>query len=121
MMGRFLHSFARRSEVYGVLTRVALPVVPNNAMSADPTSHGWATLRPVLLDPVRDNIVRDLNGGADIRDLVACRDDGALYLRLDCRSAITGRITYRFSIRSFGAHEETSTRAQVFEMHPFAQ
>src|SRR5207253_6953464 len=81
LMRRFLISFARRSELFGQLAPARLPVVPEGSMRVDADSRDWESLPPAVLDPVRDNVLRDLQGSGDIRALYACRDRTTLYLR----------------------------------------
>ncbi|HLV81301.1 MAG TPA: hypothetical protein VKT32_13530, partial [Chthonomonadaceae bacterium] len=77
----------------------------------------WETQPPVLLDPVRDNVLRDLQGGGDIRDLYACRDSHTLYLRLDTRQPISSRMVYTLRLRAFGPRGETGPRAMILRLH----
>ncbi len=80
MMGRFLNAFARSTELYGDLADTRLPIVPDNAIRVDANDADWQSLPPCLLDPVRDNVLRDLQGSGDIRALYACRDSRYLYV-----------------------------------------
>jgi LmbE family N-acetylglucosaminyl deacetylase len=118
MMARFLHAFARSTETFGELPTDRLVTVADGAMDAHLTTHAWDALPPVMLDPVRDDIVRDLNGGADIRAVYACRDSRNLYVRLDCREALHRRYTYTILLRAFGPQGGTESRALLLHLRP---
>ncbi|HZO91228.1 MAG TPA: PIG-L family deacetylase [Chthonomonadaceae bacterium] len=118
MMRRFLMSFARTTELYGDLPPTHLATVPDGAIRVDANVGEWEKLPPALLDPVRDNVLRDLQGGGDIRALYACRDSRTLYLRLDTRQPIAGRIAYVLYLRPFGPHGETGPAACTVTFHP---
>ena len=118
MMGRFLNAFARSTELYGDLPDVRLATVPDGAIHIDANDADWRALPPCLLDPVRDNVLRDLQGSGDIRALYACRDNHFLYVRLDCRQPVSHRVTYTLHLRAFGADDETSERATVIHLRP---
>ncbi len=111
LMPRFLFSFARRTELLGEIAPTPLATVPDHTMRVDADTRDWEALPPCLLDPVRDNVLRDLQGGGDIRALYACRDSQALYLRLDTRQTLSSRILYQLTLRPFGAQGATPTAA----------
>jgi LmbE family N-acetylglucosaminyl deacetylase len=111
MMASFLHSFARSAEIFGELPPNRLPAVADGLMATDQADRNWDALPPVILDPVRDDIVRDLNGGADIRAVYACRDSRNLHIRLICREALAPRYTYTVLLRAFGPQGQTTPRA----------
>ncbi len=107
LMQRFLISFARRSELLGEIAPTHLATVPDHTIHVDADTRDWEALPPALLDPVRDNVLRDLQGGGDIQALYACRDSQRLYLRLDTRQPLSNRILYQLAVRPFGSHGET--------------
>lgn len=112
LMRRFLVSFARRTELYGDVSPSHLLTVPENTITIDASARDWEKLPPALLDPVRDNVLRDLQGGGDIRALYACRDSQWLYLRLDTRQPVNRRFVYTVRLRAFrdsGATDPTVT------------
>ena len=117
LMGHFLTSFARRNELFGEIAPAPLAVVPDHTIRVDASAADWASLPPVLLDPVRDNMLRDLQGGGDIRAIYACRDSHSLYLRLDTRQPVSSRITYTLRLRPFGFHGETGAAAYTVQLH----
>jgi LmbE family N-acetylglucosaminyl deacetylase len=108
LMRRFLTSFVRRSELFGEIAPSHLPLVPEHSMQVDADAKDWESLPPAVLDPVRDNVLRDLQGSGDIRALYACRDAHFLYLRLDTRQPVSRRLTYTVRLRAFGPDGETA-------------
>lgn len=117
LMGRFLSSFSRRNELFGQIMPPHLSTVPDGTMHTDASPTDWEAQTPVLLDPARDNVLRDLQGGGDIRALYACRDSHTLYLRLDTRQPISSRMVYTLHLRAFGPQGETSQRAYMVRLH----
>ncbi len=115
LMGRFLMSFARRTEIYGDNAINALVSVPDNTMRVDANPKDWARITPVLLDPVRDNLIRDLQGGGDIRALFTSQDNNFLYVRIDTRQPVSSRFSYTVRLRVFSEFEETTQ--DVFTLH----
>ncbi len=116
MMGSFLNGFARRTELYGEITPVTLRTVPDDTMKVDADTREWRKLTPVLIDPVRDDVLRQMQGGGDISTLYACRDSNNLYVRLDCRQPLTRRITYTLHLRAFGVNGASAPEATVIAM-----
>ncbi len=110
LMGHFLMSFARRNEIYGDIQPTKLSLAPSGAITMTGRTDDWGFLSPAILDPVRDNVLRDLQGGGDIRTVTACRDLKTLFLRIDTRQPISSQIDYTVHIRYFGAHGETSAK-----------
>lgn len=111
LMGRFLRSFARSTELFGELPTERLEQVPDGSMRFPADAREWERLTPAELDPVRDNVVRDLQGGGDIRDVYACEDSRWLYVRIETRQPISDRITYTLRVRAFGPNGATAARA----------
>ena len=117
MMSHFLNAFARSTELYGDIGIGRLPRVPDYAIRVDGNTDDWQALPPCLLDPVRDNVLRDLQGSGDIRALYACRDSRYLYLRLDCRQPVTDRMRYTVHLRPFAKGGATTTESIVVSLH----
>jgi LmbE family N-acetylglucosaminyl deacetylase len=111
LMGRFLNSFARSTELLGDMPNVQLPVAAGHAITVDSRSADWSLITPLLVDPLRDNVLRDLQGGGDIVAVYGCRRGGRLCLRLDARRPIGGRIQYGFTLRAIGTAGQTATAA----------
>lgn len=120
MMGRFLRSFERRTELLGRLPALSLPRIPDQSGSGGRRPPGWEATPPILLDPVRDDLLRDLNGPADLRAIYACRDSDDLYVRIDSRQAVSDRYTYRLTLRPFGRRGESGRKAIQLNLHPGA-
>lgn len=108
LMGHFLIAFARRDEIYGEIRPTRLNWVTPGAISMTGRPSEWDALSPAIVDPVRDNVLRDLQGGGDIRTVYACRDRTNLFLRIDARQPISARIDYVVHIRRFGPQGETT-------------
>jgi LmbE family N-acetylglucosaminyl deacetylase len=118
VMPRFLSSFVRKTELYGDLRPAPLVVVPEQSLRVDGLPNDWQALTPALLDPVRDSMLRDLQGSGDIRALTLCRDRQTLYVRLDTRLPINRRLTYTLRLRAFGPGGETSRAEYVLQLRP---
>lgn len=116
IMQRFLLSFARSDELYGEIAPARLPFVRQRPTLERDWLQNWDSLPPVLLDPVRDNVVRDLQGGGDIQALYACRDTNRLFLRLDMRQPVARGIAYTVHLRPFGAEERTPAAAVTLRL-----
>ena len=121
VMPTFLRSFVRNSELYGEIQSQTLAVVGDGTLHVDANPLDWNALPPTLLDPVRDNVLRDLQGGGDVRALTLCRDSHRLYLRLDTRKPVSSRFDYALHLRLFGADGEAGARALTFHLRPGAQ
>ncbi len=114
----FLSAFARRTEFFGTLPEMRLPVLERGAIAPGADLLTWAKLPPVLLDPARDTVLRDMQGGGDIRSLYACREGETLHLRLDTRQPISGRFVYQFRLRAFGPNGETAASSFHIALQP---
>ncbi len=114
----FLTAFARRTEIFGTLPEMQLPRLPVGGPRLASDAQAWEHLPPVLLDPARDTVLRDLQGGGDIRTLYACRDGNTLRLRLDTRQPISRRFVYTIRLRAFGANGETPAADCVLRLGP---
>ena len=111
MMRPFLASFARSSEIFGDVPPAGLAVVPDGIMQGNEDAAVWEELAPVLLSPLSDNILREWQGGGDIRACYACRDSRHLYLRIDTRQDIGTVLRFAVRVRLIGAGGESDARA----------
>lgn len=102
VMKRFLVSFARTSEVFGDMPDERIPLVPSGTIRVDGDTSEWRGLKPVLLDPINDNLIRDFQAGGDVKAVYACRDSSNLYLRVDTCQPVTNRLEFRVRVRYFG-------------------
>jgi hypothetical protein len=55
---------------------------------------------------VNDNLLRDFQGGGDVRAVYACRDSVNLYLRIDTHEPVSDRVEFRLGLRYFGDSEK---------------
>ncbi|HEV2471142.1 MAG TPA: PIG-L family deacetylase [Chthonomonadales bacterium] len=110
MMARFLLSFARSTELFGVIDPETLPAFPYRPATGDQPAVDWNSVKPLLLDPLRDTLLRDLQGGGDIKAAYLCRDSRYLYARLEMRLPVSSRISYTMRIRAFGSDGRSSMR-----------
>jgi LmbE family N-acetylglucosaminyl deacetylase len=114
----FLTAFARRTEIFGTLPEMQLATVPAGGSRLAADAQEWETLPPALLDPARDTVLRDLQGGGDIRTLYACHAGDRLRLRLDTRQPISARFVYTVRLRAFGPNGETALAACALRLGP---
>ncbi len=108
MMGRFLDSFARSTEIFGTLDT---QVVTNVTGSLKPNAPAWNMLSPVLLNPQRDGIMRALNGAANISSVYMARNSTSLVIMVKYRDSISAHYRYFVTVRPFGLHGESSMSA----------
>ncbi|CCW34481.1 uncharacterized LmbE-like protein [Chthonomonas calidirosea] len=103
MMARFLTSFARRTELFGVLPNETLPQLEGRTRLASGGNggHWWQATTPVFLDAVGDNLLRTLEGGADLRAVCACRRGETLCLDLEFCQPVSARYRYVLQLRAF--------------------
>jgi len=102
IMKPFLLSFARENELFGQIDAVQIPRVPEDSLQVDGERLDWRGISPAILDPVNDSLLRDLQGGGDVRAVYACRDTQHLYLRIDTYQPITPRVRFQLRLRYFG-------------------
>ncbi|MCW3097888.1 MAG: hypothetical protein JWL77_3506 [Chthonomonadaceae bacterium] len=114
----FLSAFARRTEIFGTLPEMRLATLPAGGTRLAADAQDWNRLPPVLLDPARDTMLRDLQGGGDIRTLYAYRTGEMLRLRLDTRQPISARFVYTIRLRAFGPSGETPAADCVLRLGP---
>jgi len=104
MSSRFLMSFARRNELFGILGNSneapVLRCVSDGAIHMDGDSKDWAGQAPVDLDPVADTVIRAFQASGDISRLFACRDSRYLYARMDTARALSPQVAYTLTLRS---------------------
>lgn len=114
----FLTAFARSTEIFGTLPEVKLAALPAAQTRLATAAEAWANLPPVLLDPARDTVLRDLQGGGDIRALYACKTGETLRLRLETRQPISNRFVYTIRLRAFGPNGETPAADCALRLGP---
>ncbi|MGO8670644.1 MAG: PIG-L deacetylase family protein [Capsulimonadaceae bacterium] len=120
LTGRFLFSFARRSELFGTLNsglQRPLARVPGGAFGLTASTAAWTGIAPVAIDPVADTIVRALKGSADIARIYLARDNTFLYVRVDTRLPISPDVVYSVYLRPLRTGP-TQPAFDRFSIHP---
>jgi LmbE family N-acetylglucosaminyl deacetylase len=102
VMKRFLVSFARRNELFGELRAAAAPRVPDGAVAPDGSAEEWRGVKAAVMDPVNDTLLRDFQGGGDVKAVYACHDATDLYLRIDTYQPVSDRVEFTLRFRYFG-------------------
>lgn len=118
IMPGFLTSFQRRNELYGTIANRALPVVKERQIRLNGALSDWQGVPPAILDPVRDNGLRDLQGGADIAAVYCARDTDNLYIRITTRCPVSSRYRYSVHLRPFDTHWSTPDTCGEFTVEP---
>jgi LmbE family N-acetylglucosaminyl deacetylase len=93
VMRSFLLSFIRSSEPFAEI------VSPDLKPHREPFSE-WEC---VLRDPIRDNLLREMDGGGDIMAVFASRSPESFHFRIDTRREIADRIGFRILLRFFSS------------------
>lgn len=93
VMRRYLVSFARANDLFGVLPPT--PVVGGH-------------LATVVVDPVEDTLGREAEGGADLRGIELRADRDHLYYRLDLRRPASPFVVYTLHLHALPASPETA-------------
>lgn len=91
LMRRFLLSFARRDELFGMLPPVRLP----------PPGPGRVEWIEVVTDPRGDTVVRDVTPGSDIGAVWAARHGDTLHLSAQLGRRSSGRVEYTFRVHAW--------------------
>jgi LmbE family N-acetylglucosaminyl deacetylase len=102
IMKRFLVSFARRNELFGDLNGATATKVADNSIHIDGDTSEWTNIRPMALDPVNDNLIRDFQAGGDVKAVYACRDSKNLYFRVDTYQNASKQVEFKIRLRYFG-------------------
>ena len=106
---RFMYSFDRKNELFGMMnptTANSIPRVPNGAVLLDRLHSHWPSMPPFIMDPVGDSVPRAFQQGGDVKAVYACQDDDAFYVRAEMRSSLESQIAYNLIVRTvpmFGA------------------
>lgn len=94
----FLMSFARRNEIFGELQTRVLPTVANNQIAVDGFPDDWKNIKPALIDPTGDHLLREISKGSDVRAIYLCQDSHNLYVRIDCERPLSKWVTYTLDL-----------------------
>lgn len=100
----FLTSFGRATELFGSIPARSIRCQPDRRMSVDGRTEDWAGTPPVVIDPIRDYVVADLNKGGDVRSIYLCADELRLYVRLDCVRNLSKHINYTLNFRGLSTN-----------------
>lgn len=105
MMARFLYSFDRRNELFGTLSpKTAFQFHgTDNPVLREVSTQTWQDIKPVVLDPVNDTLIRDFQPNGDLKSVYAATDRKNLYLCVDTAAAITKGTRFHLFIRYFGS------------------
>ena len=95
----FLMSFARQNEIFGELKTRSVPILHSSGIIVDGQTADWKGIRPALIDPTGDHLLRELNKGGDVRAVYVCLDGKSIYIRVDCARPLSKRITYVINLR----------------------
>lgn len=118
MMGRFLRSFARKNEMFGSLPEETLYDLPTTVASPNETPSTWQSIPPVLLNPQRDDMLRALNGGANICAVFACKYGESLHVLLELRSPVSTRFRYQINLRPVRSDGHSSDKDLAWSIYP---
>ncbi len=121
VMPAFMDAFVRTNELYGEIPTRVLPAVADSETRANGTLKSWQKIVPVMMDPARDNVIRDLQGGADILALSAATSGSRLHLLLHTRRPVHAGVTARIHVRCFDAHWRSSDVEYVCLVKPRGQ
>lgn len=115
-MRRYLLSFVRRNELFGLFQPLRLPWVEEGGILVDGESYDWEGIEGFVLDPRQHSITRRVGRSADIRTVAACRDRHNLYLRMEVRHRAVNDYLYGISLHGVGKvdrREETRQRLRI--------
>jgi LmbE family N-acetylglucosaminyl deacetylase len=107
VMGRFLRSFVRRDELFGVLPPIDLTSVPASSGAESTYLEDWGRCPPVIADSSRDSLMRNLDGRSDLTAIYAAAGPERLHLRLVTRRPPSPRVAYHLRLRAVGCADET--------------
>src|SRR5690606_15046442 len=115
-MRRYLLSFVRRNELFGLFQPLPLPWVEDRGILVDGESYDWDGVGGAVVDPRRQSITRRVGRSADIRAVAACRDRHKLYLRMELRHRAVNDYLYGISLYGVGRQvrgEEVRQRLRI--------
>ncbi|BCW99052.1 MAG: hypothetical protein KatS3mg024_1879 [Armatimonadota bacterium] len=100
VMGSFLRSFVRSSELYGREPVRAVVAVPDGLVGLNVGAPAWETIEAQAPSPEADTVGRALRRGADITGLSVARDSRNLYLRMQTAGSRGKGVSARLQVRS---------------------
>jgi LmbE family N-acetylglucosaminyl deacetylase len=102
VMGSFLRSFVRSSELYGREPVRAVAAVPDGLVGLNGRTAAWETIEAQAPSPEADTVGRALRRGADITGLSVARDSHNVYLRMQTAGSRGKGVSARLQVRSLG-------------------
>ncbi len=102
VMGSFLRSFVRSSELFAREPLRAVAALPDGAIGLDGRGTGWEAVDAQVLSPQADTVGRALRRGADITGLSVARDSRNVYLRVRTAGSRSKGVSIRVEARALG-------------------
>jgi LmbE family N-acetylglucosaminyl deacetylase len=100
VMRRFLMSFGRSSELFGLVQLGHLPTAASGRIRVDGGLRDWNGVAPVIRDPAKDVGQADISAAADLISVRALRDSRRLFLRVDLRGRASPGLRYAVRIHA---------------------
>lgn len=92
LMRRYMSSFSRVNEMFAPVEPIVVPQLPSPV--------AWEHTPFRVVNPVKDTVIRRLQGGADIAAIDTGMDGDRLLVRLDLRTHVQRDIEYRLKARA---------------------
>lgn len=102
-MRKYLLSFVRSNELFGVLQPIRLPVVANGQIIVDGDTSDWTGVAAEVLYPTRDSLAKRVGRSADIKAVRVCRDEAHVYLRMELRHRAVDDYVYGITLHGIAA------------------
>lgn len=105
VMRRFLTSFLRRTELFGVVPISPVRRAPTGGVRVDGDNSEWGAIewsavQPAVEEPTEDSLPVEVQGGGDLAAIRVCRDDRYLYVLLCSRKPVSNQFTYMLYLRA---------------------
>jgi LmbE family N-acetylglucosaminyl deacetylase len=96
-LGRFLRSFVRENELFGI--RTPMKAIPESSnIHVDKNTTDWINIDPVICDPINDNLPSHTQSGADLVGVYAAQDSKRLYFRISLRGTLSKSDVYELGL-----------------------
>ncbi|HHV61948.1 MAG TPA: PIG-L family deacetylase [Firmicutes bacterium] len=102
IMARYLLSFARTNELFAEATVTPVPDIPWPGLIIDGMLDDWSHDIKPMEEPIKDCIVRKVEGGGDFAGVLVGKDGKDLYLAIKLRTRASREILYRLHLHSVG-------------------
>jgi LmbE family N-acetylglucosaminyl deacetylase len=102
VLRRYMQSFVRTNELFGILDRVVLTDVPTHPIS-DPLTPPWQEQHweEVITDPRADTVAREVERGGDVQAVWAARQGGMLFLAVRLASSPWAPVEFHLYARGY--------------------